>query len=461
MGATTTARLAATDFSCRLDAEFFSASNRKLRAQIAKSCIAVSDVAEVSDGNHGSISEEYAASGHRYLRGTDLFSFFLDDAKPMFIDDATFNGLGRGYVEPGDVLLTIVGAGIGAVALAPAEHGVMAASCKLAILRARSIPPAVLAVLFTTRVGQALLRMTTRGSAQQGIPLEGLKRMQLPVVPERAWAPVTRLVAEAESMASRARRAYPEAEAEMLERFGWTGAAAGETAFARPLSTLGKAVRIDAEHFHPRQLRLERQLQRAGARSLGDVAVSNSKGAQPQYSETGTVMVVKSKDVSGGTVDLGECDRTDEATWDDNPQARLRERDLLVNSTGLGSLGRAAVVPALQKRRAIAAVDVTIWRLDLTQALPEYVSLFLNSPPGQMQSTRYQTGSSGQLHLYPDHIRRLLLFVPSNSDGAVDIAWQARLGKRLADGLLMAAGVHERLEKARALLTEAIGVLAP
>ncbi|MEO7911665.1 MAG: hypothetical protein ABIV47_18630 [Roseiflexaceae bacterium] len=52
----------------------------------------------------------------------------------------------------------------------------------------------------------------------------------------------------------------------------------------------------------------------------------------------------------------------------------------------------------------VASVDLLIWRFNRAEVVPEYASLFLNSPIGLAQSERFQTGSSGQLHLYPQHV---------------------------------------------------------
>ncbi len=42
-------------------------------------------VADVSDGNHISIAEQFSESGVRYLRGKDLSDFFVADTDPICI----------------------------------------------------------------------------------------------------------------------------------------------------------------------------------------------------------------------------------------------------------------------------------------------------------------------------------------------------------------------------------------
>jgi hypothetical protein len=126
-----------------------------------------------------------------------------------------------------------------------------------------------------------------------------------------------------------------------------------------------------------------------------------------------------------------------------------------MNSTGLGTLGRAGVVPA-GSEKIVASVDLLILHTKSDIVDSDYLSLFLNSPAGISQSEQYQTGSSGQLHLYPEHIRQFTIFIPRNGGVRVDRAWQ----KRLADKVRMAARAkieaRVKLNQAKQLVEDAI-----
>lgn len=84
------------------------------------------------------------------------------------------------------------------------------------------------------------------------------------------------------------------------------------------------------------------------------------------------------------------------------PASNIKSGDLLLNGTGVGTIGRAA--PYLEATEAIPDNHVTIVR---TRTLdPVFLSVFLNSQFGQSQVRKYQRGSSGQIELYPRDIAR-------------------------------------------------------
>ena len=86
------------------------------RATTKRRSVELHTVADVSDGNHLSIAEEFSESGVRYLRGQDLSDFFISDADPIYIPDKIYRTLTRSHMLAGDVLVGIVGT-IGSVGL--------------------------------------------------------------------------------------------------------------------------------------------------------------------------------------------------------------------------------------------------------------------------------------------------------------------------------------------------------
>ena len=156
---------------------------------------------------------------------------------------------------------------------------------------------------------------------------------------------------------------------------------------------------------------------------LSSLATRVRKGFQPDsYIDDGGVLVVKSKDVRYPDFSLSLCDRTAEADW----PFLLEGGELLINSTGEGTLGRATVVPPLAQihESVIPSVDLLVVDVDAALIMPEYLAVFLNSPIGRRLSTALQTGSSGQQHLNPVHFSLLPVPIRQTEDQGVDWAWQ-------------------------------------
>lgn len=182
--------------------------------------------------------------------------------------------------------------------------------------------------------------------------------------------------------------------------------------------------RIDAEHLAPNIQDLKKSIDVSGSKSLSALCRSISKGVQPEgYDDEGDVFVIKTKDVNYPEFDLGGCDRAADGGWASN---FLKPGNVLLNATGEGTLGRAAVVPAEEDGdpRIVAAVDICVLDVDPAQAKPEYVALFLNSWMGRQQTNALQTGSSGQQHIYPAHLAHIRVPIRTFPDGSPDLDWQ-------------------------------------
>lgn len=415
----------------------------------------MSDVANVSDGNHVSIAGHYAASGVRYLKGGELSDPFIDDTEPTLIPENIYASIPRAHVQLGDVLLSVIGT-VGPVALVTDKYHRLSCSCKLAILRPHGINGSVLAAYLLSSTGQTLLRRRNRGSVQQGVVLPDIRKFPVPFFSDGLATKVARLIREAASQKALADQFYPEAEDELLERIGWgtLGRRPEALSYVRHFSEIAWEGRADAEFYRPFYAKLRKRLVTHGE-VMANLVSRFDKGTQPvSYGAGGVVVVVKSKQVTGRGLNLRSCLRTTSEAWDDKP-ARLSEGDLVINSTGRGTLGRAAVVPP-NRDKVVAAVDLIIPRLNRSMLLPEYAALFFNSPLGLAQSDQFQTGSSGQLHLYPEHLAQFVIFVPRTSNGEVDIAWQKRLAGKVEASFTAKVSAQANVAKAVALIDGAM-----
>lgn len=85
-------------------------------------------------------------------------------------------------------------------------------------------------------------------------------------------------------------------------------------------------------------------------------------------------------------------------------RSSVQKNDLLINSTGDGTLGRVAVFD--QNFPAVVDGHVTILRFKDSD-IAWYTAAYLLSEQGQNQIYRYINGSSGQVEIYPQDIARL------------------------------------------------------
>lgn len=163
--------------------------------------------------------------------------------------------------------------------------------------------------------------------------------------------------------------------------------------------------------------------------SIGDLAGRSLKGRNVPYSADGQFGVIRSGDVSSAFDPdfLLRSSASSEAFF-------LVRGDILISSIGQGSIGRIQLFRTPGEFAAVS--EVTVVRAPkLYQA---FLSAFLASRFGQSQISRYITGATGQLHLYPSDVD--LIFVPEVSEtycnritGIFDREWESYSASRAAE----------------------------
>jgi type I restriction enzyme, S subunit len=140
---------------------------------------------------------------------------------------------------------------------------------------------------------------------------------------------------------------------------------------------------------------------------LSSIAALITRGVAPRYSEDAEeLLVLNQKCVRDGRVSLGPSRRT---TGEKVPDHKLLQRnDVLVNSTGVGTLGRVA----LWGSDDVVTVDshVTIVRVDSDKADPLCAGLAILSEQRSIEALG--EGSTGQTELGRAQLGALSLIIP-------------------------------------------------
>ncbi len=398
----------------RIDSESLLKVSLEMAARLStvKRLDSVAEVAQVSDGNHLSIANEFGdeqAEGVRYLRGQDISGdMVLDDRNQVFIPETEYDKLARSHIFQNDVLITIVGANTGQTALVDEAPEKLTANCKLGILRPKKsvIHPAYLHACLAGRYGQTQVMAAKRGGAQMGLILPDLKTLKIPRFSEIFESKVAVISLRAHRTRRTVHKCFAEAESVLLQALGLKNWQAPEPlSYVRSSRDAFAAGRLDAQHFQPRYAALAGHIQATGnGHLLGDWLLQNRRGKQPDYADDG-LPVVNSKHVLRGEVRLDSDNRRAMHGDDD---LLIHTGDVLMNGTGVGTIGRCA--PYLHTASAIPDNHVTI--LSPKSGLDAvYLSVFLNSMAGQLQVEQRLRGSSGQIELYPNDIAQFHIWI--------------------------------------------------
>lgn len=129
---------------------------------------------------------------------------------------------------------------------------------------------------------------------------------------------------------------------------------------------------------------LESRLAGVAARAtLGDVAAVQ-RGRGPRYEPGSGLVAINQACIRWGSIDLTQAREVERSWWIDSPDvSRVADGDVLVNSTGEGTIGRAAVAGSSESG---IPFDSHVLAVRSTERLTsEFLVAYLRSPSGQAQ----------------------------------------------------------------------------
>ena len=144
--------------------------------------------------------------------------------------------------------------------------------------------------------------------------------------------------------------------------------------------------------------------------AISDVCIMIKRGQAPSYTENKSVTVLNQKCIRDGRINLEFSRQTDANLKPVNEWAYLNAIDTLVNSTGVGTLGRVAFVRNLPEPTTVDS-HVTIVRPDNKKVEPSFLGLSLNFREADIEGLA--AGSSGQTELSREALGNLIITLPT------------------------------------------------
>jgi len=148
---------------------------------------------------------------------------------------------------------------------------------------------------------------------------------------------------------------------------------------------------------------------------LKNACVYLQRGKSPKYSPIEQIPVIAQKCNQWSGFQLEKAQFIEPSTLSAYTKERiLQDGDVLINSTGLGTLGRIAVYPADNNPYGIAVADshVTVVRLNRNVMLPEFFYMYWANPSVQFVIESQATGSTKQKELGLKTVQNYLIPVP-------------------------------------------------
>lgn len=367
-----------------------------------KKIFTLGDISElITDGDHG--SADYQDEGIPFLLSENVKEGWIDTSDIRYISAAHHKKLTRSSLAAGDVVVTKTGAYFGKSAVIPPNFGEANTIAHVGKITLKSdFDPYYVSTFLNCAYGYAQLRRRGIKATRPEIKLVEFNDIEIVFPGCQLIQNLRAVIEEANLSRLRASEIQLKAETYLLSELGFSDSNTPHplTYVARS-SELLSAGRWDAQYFQPKYHYLLNKLNATRAAvALGEVLDVNTRGRQPQYADQG-FKVVNSRHVRKNRVVLDEQNRL---ACPAEGNVQIECGDVLLNGTGVGTIGRAA--PYTHNTAALPDNHVTILR---TKSLdPIYLSAFLNSPIGQLQIERFIRGSSGQIELYPSDIAKLV-----------------------------------------------------
>lgn len=436
----------------RIDSEFYQKESFKVLDLIKKYPNAeLTEFVNVSDGNHMSISSKFIDTGIPYYRGQDVKSFFIENSKPVCIDNESFNTpyMKRSHLKKGDVLLSIVGT-IGSLSLVRSETEATC-SCKLAILRPKkNIKAEVIATFLRSKYGQNQIKKFTRGAVQMGLILEDMNQLIVPNFEHTLQENIERLVISAYDKEYQAKDIYQLAEKLLFSELGIENLSVqSKNISVKKLSdSFLQTGRIDAEYYQPKYDVLFTMLKKTNTKKLGgkDGIVAIKKSIEPgsnAYFKEG-IPFIRVSDIDKYGISDPEIKLSKNVV--ENVEKLYPTKDTILLSKD-GSVGIAF------KMNADAEIITSSALLHLKvkntkEILPDYLTLVLNSDIVKLQAERDSNGAIIQ-HWKPSDIENVIIPIP-------DMNIQIQITNMLQKSYILRKQSKEFLEYAKMIVEIAL-----
>lgn len=375
----------------RLDAEYYKPEYLKY-ADVISTGDLLESTAKIIHPTE--IKRVYEKEGIQILLAQNVRKNHLDFSSMAFMPVSSKAKLYRNKIKLNDVLMTRTGANFGDSAVYKGEPEEIYACADVLIIRPKGVPGGYLSTYFNTKIGRALITRGAYGMAQPHISPSYLYTMRLFRCEDDFEREIDNLVGEAYARENESKALYAEAKSILLRGLGLDSLdLSPKIAHSANFSEAAKVHRLDAEYWGYQYAELVDHLKEIPHDTLAQLA-GFSNGATPRGAEylNSGVSFLRIQNIGENRLNLDDVVYIDKITHDKLlRRSQLRPGDVLITITG--RIGTSAVVP---KNMPTGNINQHIVRLRLkcSDTNPYYVSTFLNSILGRLQTEREAYGTT-------------------------------------------------------------------
>jgi type I restriction enzyme S subunit len=238
------------------------------------------------------------------------------------------------------------------------------------------------------------------GSTIKNLSLKSLQEFKVPIPKEEEWVGIAQVLSSLDSKIELNNRINQELEsiAKLLYDY-WFVQFDFPNEHGKPYKRAGGKMVYNEE--------LKREIPEGWeVKKLSEITEKLIRGISPKYVEEG-IPVINQKCIRNTRIDFNLARRHNLESKVDSKLIKIG--DVLVNSTGVGTLGRVALVKRLESEMTTVDSHVTIVRCDNSCQKPYFGFLMLDK---QREIERFAEGSTGQVELSRVQLGQLNIVIP-------------------------------------------------
>jgi type I restriction enzyme S subunit len=362
-------------------------------------------------------AHDYVECGVPFYASKDVIdkSLGLFKGSEIYISHKRFSDIADkfGYPSKGDLLLSSVGNRAGIAYVVGDEGEFYFKDGNITWFKNfKSLNSTFLCYWLKSEVGKSALQSIMIGSAQKALTISGLLKLKIKIPSLREQCRIVEILSALDDRITllRETNATLEAIAQALFKSWFVDfdPVRAKAEGRQPEGMDATAAALFPDSFEESELGLVPKEWRTSR--LGDVCDYLNRGISPKYLEVGGVVVINQKCIRSFSIDLTKARRHDPLQRRIDGR-RLAVGDVLVNSTGVGTLGRVAQVLALSET-AIVDSHVTVVRAGPCLSWT-YLGLWMMRQQTQIEAMG--EGSTGQTELPRSKLAELRLTAPPTS----------------------------------------------
>ena len=348
----------------------------------------------VTDGTHDSPKE--SSTGFPLITGRCITKGRIDFSRAYLISEKDhLEVIARSKPERGDVLFANIGNSIGDMASVDTDEPFSIKNVAL-FKPGSELNPRYLKYWLFSPFFQDYVRSSALGSAQPFVGLNTLRSLPIPVPPKNEQNRIAEILGSLDDKIELNLKTNETLEQLARAIFKWFidfDPVRAKQRGKKPFGMDDDTAALFPDGFERSELG---EIPKGWKLSkLEDVVAYLSRGIGPSYTETGGIRVFNQKCVRDGVVSATQARRHDPSKRSTDGRL-LKEKDILVNSTGTGTLGRVGQIWIIDEP-SIVDSHVTIVRNDPAKISSCLLGLDLRMREAEIEALA--EGSTGQTEL--------------------------------------------------------------